>query len=72
MKYISLREFYYRVRKELLNEAGTPLSYVSILKRVKEHIGRGNEAEIISIGEGNNVRYAVPVAKTNQLLKAIK
>lgn len=70
--YISIREFH---KQELLGELSKgvrPLSYVTILKRVREHIDEGNKADVITIGEDNSTRFAVSVDNSKVLAEEIK
>ncbi len=69
--YISIREFYNQKPLGVLSEGNRPLSYVTVLKRVREHMEEGNKADVITIGEGKSTRFAVHVTDVNTLAQSI-
>lgn len=65
--YISIREFHNQKLLKELSNGVRPLSYVTVLKNVKKHMDDGNQAEVITVGDGATFRLAVPVNKTEVL-----
>lgn len=69
--YISIREFHKQGHLGELSNGSRPLSYATILKRVRQHVEEGNQAKVIEIGEGNTFRLAVPQNNIKTLADSI-